>query len=163
IRMHAGCAPPLPPDRRARHLHRGGAPRAPLAACADPVDPQARGRARRAALRARAPRRGADRAGRGAVAARACRAGRRRGGLARGEVRIGAGGTACTYLLPPIVAAFRREHPSVRFLLRETAPDEALAALEAGELDLAAVTADHGELWFMDALVLVAAPGTKAR
>ena len=83
--------------------------------------------------------------------------------LTRGEVRIGAGGTACTYLLPPIVAAFRREHPSVRFLLRETAPDEALEALEAGELDMAAVTAEGGELWFQDALVLIAAPGVKAR
>lgn len=83
--------------------------------------------------------------------------------LTRGEVRIGAGGTVCTYLLPPIVAAFRREHPNVRFMLRETTPEQALAGLEAGELDLAAVTSERGEPWFVDQLVLVAAPGTKAR
>src|SRR5262245_57943463 len=32
-------------------------------------------------------------------------------GLAAGEVRVGAGATACTYFLPPVLAAFRRAHP----------------------------------------------------
>src|SRR5262249_22490239 len=40
-------------------------------------------------------------------------------GLRAGEVRIGAGATACTYLLPPLLAAFRKRHPGVRILLRE--------------------------------------------
>lgn len=61
-------------------------------------------------------------------------------GLHAGEVRVGAGATACTYLLPPTLAAFRREHARVRFLLRETTTDEALDALHAGELDLAIVS-----------------------
>jgi DNA-binding transcriptional LysR family regulator len=82
--------------------------------------------------------------------------------LDRGEVRIGAGGTACTYLLPPILASFRRDHPGIRFMLRETTPGEARAGLEAGDLDLAVVTAAEGELFFVDELVLVAAPGTDA-
>lgn len=83
--------------------------------------------------------------------------------LDRGEVRIGAGGTPCTYLLPPVLAAFRKEHPHIRFFVRETTPDEARAALEAAEIDLAIVTAEGGELWMEDELVLVAAPGTDPR
>lgn len=80
-------------------------------------------------------------------------------GLHAGEVRLGAGATACTYLLPPALAAFRAEHPAVRFLLREATTDEVLGALHAGELDLGVVTADEGEPWFHDSLILVAAPG----
>jgi DNA-binding transcriptional LysR family regulator len=104
-------------------------------------------------------------------------------GLHAGEVRVGAGATACTYLLPPTLAAFRREHARVRFLLRETTTDEALDALHAGELDLAIVSegvraprrrrgvgsreeppsrglqgVEH-DLWRTDPLVLVCAPG----
>ena len=80
-------------------------------------------------------------------------------GLHAGEVRLGAGATACTYLLPPTLAAFRAEHPGVRFLLREATPDEVLAALHAGDLDLGVITSEHGEPWYEDRLVLVAAPG----
>ncbi|MBX3275891.1 MAG: LysR family transcriptional regulator [Sandaracinaceae bacterium] len=81
--------------------------------------------------------------------------------LARGEVRLGAGATACTYLLPPTLAAFRRAHPGVRLWLRELTTDEAREAIDAGSMDLAVVTdpGPHGELWFEDELVLVAAPG----
>lgn len=80
-------------------------------------------------------------------------------GLHAGEVRVGAGATACTYLLPPILAAFRAEHPRVRFLLREATTDQVLEALHAGELDLGVVTADGGEHWRDDELILVKAPG----
>jgi DNA-binding transcriptional LysR family regulator len=80
-------------------------------------------------------------------------------GLRAGEVRIGAGATACTYLLPPLLAAFRERHPDVRFLLREARTDEVLDALEAGELDLGIVTGAQGERWRDDELVLIAAPG----
>ncbi len=83
--------------------------------------------------------------------------------LERGEVRIGAGGTACTYFLPRLLAAFRREHPRIRFMLRETTADEARAGLESGELDLGIVTAPEGEPWIADELVLVAAPGVHVR
>jgi len=82
--------------------------------------------------------------------------------LTRGEVRIGAGATACTYLLPPTLAAFRAEHPGVRLRLQELTTDEARVAIERGDIDLAVVTAgdDEGDVWFEDELVLVAAPGT---
>jgi DNA-binding transcriptional LysR family regulator len=81
--------------------------------------------------------------------------------LDRGEVRIGAAGTACTYLLPPLLAAFRKQHPKIRLVLREVTPDEAHAALETAEIDLAIVTArDEDELWMEDELVLVRAPET---
>lgn len=82
-------------------------------------------------------------------------------GLKVGEVRLGAGATACTYLLPQVLARFRTTHPNVTFRLRECTTEEALNQLHAGELDLAVVTHDKGELWCTDALVLVAAPGLK--
>ncbi len=85
--------------------------------------------------------------------------------LERGQVRIGAGATACTYLLPPTLAAFRRAHPGVKLWLRELTTDEARRAIEAGEIDLAVVTdpGPDGDLWFDDELVLVAAPGLEPR
>ncbi len=61
-------------------------------------------------------------------------------GLHAGEVRIGAGATVCTYLLPKELAAFRAAHPGVRFRLRELNPLAAEDALVAGEIDLAIVT-----------------------
>ncbi len=81
--------------------------------------------------------------------------------LDRGEVRIGAGATACTYLLPPTLAAFRRAHPGVRLGLQELTTDEAREALARGDIDLAVVTAEDalGDPWFEDELLLVAAPG----
>lgn len=84
-------------------------------------------------------------------------------GLRAGEVRLGAGTTATTYLLPPVLARFRQEHPQIRYLLRETTTDEALAALERGELDLAVVTAEGHEPWVVDELILVAAPGWRTK
>jgi DNA-binding transcriptional LysR family regulator len=79
-------------------------------------------------------------------------------GLRAGEVRVGAGATACTYLLPATLAAFRAEHPGVHFLLREANTDEVLDALHRGDLDLGVITTDRGEPWFVDELILVAAP-----
>jgi DNA-binding transcriptional LysR family regulator len=61
-------------------------------------------------------------------------------GLRAGEVRVGGGATACTYLLPPTLAAFRRRHPNIRIVLREATTDEALDAIAGGDLDLAVVT-----------------------
>ena len=89
-------------------------------------------------------------------------------GLRAGEVRLGAGATACTYLLPPVVAAFRAAHPGVRFSVREATTVDVLAALEAGRLDLGLVTPPPGarlpdaEPWYDDELVLVRAPGAPA-
>ena len=79
-------------------------------------------------------------------------------GLRTGEVRLGAGATACSYLLPPALARFRSAHPEIRYLLRESTTRDSLDALDRGELDLA--VADEGEdPWFTDELILVAAPG----
>lgn len=79
-------------------------------------------------------------------------------GLRAGEVRVGASATACTYLLPPTLAAFRAEHPKIRFLLREATPDGVLEALDRGELDLGVISTERGEPWFIDQLILIAAP-----
>jgi DNA-binding transcriptional LysR family regulator len=89
-------------------------------------------------------------------------------GLHAGEVRVGAGTTVCTYLLPPALAEFRRRHPGIRITLREVSTDAGLAALEAGEIDLcivtpAARTVRHGEPWLRDQLVVVSAPGVDPR
>lgn len=83
-------------------------------------------------------------------------------GLRSGEVRLGAGATACTYLLPTALAAFRATHPGVRFLLREATTGQVLDGLEAGELDLGVVTHPAGELWHTDELIFIAAPDTAA-
>lgn len=79
-------------------------------------------------------------------------------GLHAGEVRVGASATACTYLLPPTLAAFRAEHPKIRFLLREATPDGVLEALDRGELDLGVISTERGEPWCVDPLILIAAP-----
>ena len=82
-------------------------------------------------------------------------------GLSAGEVRIGAGMTACTYLLPPLVAEFRRLHPNIRFLLREATTDAVLDALHDGDLELGVVVSRRGlagERWREDELILIASP-----
>lgn len=84
-------------------------------------------------------------------------------GLRAGEVRLGAGTTAATYLLPPVLARYRAMHPQIRYLLREVTSDEAIDALARGELDLAVVSAEGYEPWYVDELVLVAAPGVDAK
>lgn len=79
-------------------------------------------------------------------------------GLRAGEVRFAAGATACTYLLPEALARYRKAHPGIRFLLRETNTDEALDALHSGQIDMAIVSNAEGEPWFTDELIVVAAP-----
>lgn len=79
-------------------------------------------------------------------------------GLHAGEVRIGASATAATYLLPPLLAAFRKRHPDVRIVLRELTSMAARTAIEAGELDFAVLTGPGGEPWRRDELIVVGAP-----
>lgn len=82
--------------------------------------------------------------------------------LDAGEVRIGGGQTACTYLLPPLLSAFRRKHPRVSLKLRELPEEHAVDAFEAGELDLVVAGDRRGELFRDESVVLVAAPGVDA-
>lgn len=88
-------------------------------------------------------------------------------GLSAGEVRIGGGATACTYLLPPIVAAFRRRYPGVTFRMRETFTPQIRAAVIAGHVDIGIAQGEpppgQGEPWRLDPLVLVAAPQQAAQ
>ncbi len=79
--------------------------------------------------------------------------------LTRGEVRLGAGATYCTYVLPPILLAFRDRHPGLTLRLRESTTEDLIRQVEAGDLDLAVVPSDLGEPWRSDRLVLVGAPG----
>jgi len=78
--------------------------------------------------------------------------------LEAGEVRLGAGGTVCTYLLPPALAAFRRRYPGLRFFVSEMTTEEAQDALHGGEIDLALVVHEHAEPWHQDPLILVRGP-----
>ena len=83
-------------------------------------------------------------------------------GLHQGEVRLGAGATACSYLLPPALAHYRSAHPNIRYFMRETTSQDALDALARGELDLVIVD-DGDEEWFCDELILVASPDIDPR
>ncbi len=80
-------------------------------------------------------------------------------GLRVGEVRLGAGATACTYLLPVYMKRFRERHPGIRMRLREGLGEHLVDAVSEGELDLAVVRSEEGEPWKNDALIIVAAPG----
>lgn len=94
-------------------------------------------------------------------------------GLAAGEVRVGGGATACTYILPPVLAEFRRLRPGLRLSLREGYTDELEAAIDDGSLDLAVITVARrrppaGPLARLgahadDELIAVAAPGVDPR
>lgn len=57
----------------------------------------------------------------------------------RGRVRLGYVGSAMYGRLPGMIRSFRREHPDVRIDLREMTTAGQVAALRAGELDLAIV------------------------
>ena len=61
-------------------------------------------------------------------------------GLEAGMVSIGAGATACTYILPPLLARYRKLHPGVRFRLREAFTDQISLALEQGDIDLGVIS-----------------------
>ncbi|MEL6347178.1 MAG: LysR family transcriptional regulator [Myxococcota bacterium] len=83
-------------------------------------------------------------------------------GLDAGEVRLGGGATACTYLLPPIVADFRRRYPGVTFRMRERYTPQVVDDLAAGRIDIGVAQGEpppgRGDPWRDDPLVLVASP-----
>lgn len=84
-------------------------------------------------------------------------------GLRAGEVRLGAGATATTYLLPTILSRFRRAHPGLKFLLREGYALDIHAEIETGELDLGIVSGVGNDYWRDDELILVASPTINPR
>lgn len=81
------------------------------------------------------------------------------GRLDTGLVRIGGGQTACTYLLPPVLSAFRRKFPGVALRLREMPEELAVDAFESGELDMVVAGGTRGDRFRDEQIVLVAAPG----
>lgn len=58
-------------------------------------------------------------------------------GLRAGRVRIAAYPTAAATLVPPALAALRADHPAIEASLLDMEPPEAIAALRAGDVDLA--------------------------
>lgn len=61
-------------------------------------------------------------------------------GLEAGTVRIGAGATVVTYLLPGVVQRFRQRYADLRVSVREAGSTQVAEALLKGELDLGVVT-----------------------
>ncbi|MET9926130.1 MULTISPECIES: LysR family transcriptional regulator [unclassified Streptomyces] len=58
-------------------------------------------------------------------------------GLSGGRLRVGTFTTAGVHLLPPVLSAFRRAHPDVELAVTECEPPDGVAAVTAGEVDLA--------------------------
>jgi DNA-binding transcriptional LysR family regulator len=61
-------------------------------------------------------------------------------GLVRGAVRVGGGATATSFLIPPAIGRFQRDHPGIRFYVKEAGSLEVAAAVASGELELGVVT-----------------------
>lgn len=89
-------------------------------------------------------------------------------GLGRGEVVIGAGATATTYLLPEVLRAFGDRHPGIRYRLTEVGTPAVVQGVREGLLDLGIATrlpedtSRWGvveERWRPDPLVVICAPG----
>lgn len=84
-------------------------------------------------------------------------------GLRAGLVRVGAGATFATYVLPPLLRRFRDLHPGLKLTLREAGNEELIEDLRRGALDLAVVPSGgppdlHEEPWMTDELLLVQGP-----
>ncbi|MFE2100743.1 MULTISPECIES: LysR family transcriptional regulator [unclassified Streptomyces] len=92
-------------------------------------------------------------------------------GLSGGVLRLGTFPTAGVHLLPPALSAFRRAHPDVELSVADYDPPAGVAAVAAGEVDLALTHAYHPgegaavpasvglEPVLVEELVLVTAPG----
>jgi len=61
--------------------------------------------------------------------------------VADGQLRVGAFPTANALLIPRALAEFRREHPQVALSLVEGSTNRQLARLDAGDIDIAVVSA----------------------
>ncbi|PBC65259.1 LysR family transcriptional regulator [Streptomyces sp. Tue6028] len=92
-------------------------------------------------------------------------------GLSGGTLRVGTFQTAGIHLLPPVLSAFRRTYPDVELAVADYEPPAGVAAVAAGEVDLAlthtyepaapvAVPSSVSlEPVLVEELVLVTAPG----
>ncbi|MBM7169233.1 LysR family transcriptional regulator [Streptomyces sp. G44] len=92
-------------------------------------------------------------------------------GLSGGRLRLGTFQTAGIHLLPPVLSAFRRAHPEVGLTVTDHEPPSGVAAVAAGEVDLALTHAYEpadpvplpasvsAEPVLVEELVLVAQPG----
>lgn len=60
--------------------------------------------------------------------------------LSQGKLSIGAGATATTYLLPPLLRSFHERHPGIQLHVREQGSKAVAEAVLAGTLDLGVVT-----------------------
>lgn len=85
--------------------------------------------------------------------------------LEQGSLAIGAGATATTYLLPPLIRRYHDAHPGIRLTVREQGSAAVADGVRSGELDLGIVTLpvsdDRGlELtpWRADELLLIVPP-----
>ena len=58
-------------------------------------------------------------------------------GLDAGELNIAAGSSTILYLLPPLVQAFRDQHPEVQLKLHNVTGQDGLARIRSDEVDLA--------------------------
>ncbi len=66
--------------------------------------------------------------------------------LHSGQITLGASETALHGLLLPVLRDFRRKYPGVRFQITNHSTPQAVAALRAGTIELAAVSTPCGEL-----------------
>jgi len=58
----------------------------------------------------------------------------------QGQLRIGASGTACEFILPPTLREFRESFPGFTIKIEQTSSPQAFARLNEGQLDLALLT-----------------------
>ncbi|MEM7406113.1 MAG: LysR substrate-binding domain-containing protein [Pseudomonadota bacterium] len=84
-------------------------------------------------------------------------------GLDTGTVRLGGGATAIEFLVPPAIAQFQRQHPGIRFQVKEAGSREIEQDVINGTLELGLVTQPvlhgpelHTQSLFSDRIVLVA-------
>ncbi len=61
-------------------------------------------------------------------------------GLEIGSIRLGAGATAASCILPSTISIFRKQHPQVRFQIREAGSRAIARAVLEGQMDLGIVT-----------------------
>lgn len=82
--------------------------------------------------------------------------------LTHGSLALGAGATATTYLLPPLLGRFHASYPGIRLFVREQGSQSVVESVLSGELDLGVVTLpvrDRAQLrverWVEDGLRLL--------